>query len=65
MIDTVFLKRAISLGKRMRKELSCDMVVIERQEPKNIAEKYQVLTMNSFLGLKINNTCVVCVLVQN
>ena len=65
MIDTVFLKRAISLGKKMRNELSCDIVVIEDQEPANISEKYRVLTMYSFLGQQISNKQVVCLFVHN
>ena len=65
MIDTVFLKRAISLGKKMRNELSCDIVVIEDKEPANISEKYRVLTMYSFLGQQMPNKQVVCLFVHN
>ena len=65
MTDTVFLKRAIALGKKMRDELSCDMVIWENPEPKTISEKYRAITFGSFLGRKIPNKQVVCLLIHN
>lgn len=65
MIETVFLKRAIACGKRMRNEHNCDMVVIETQDYNAISEKYKVLTLKSFLCQNIQNKYVVCLFIKN
>ena len=65
MIETVFLKRAIACGKRMRNEHNCDMVVIETKDYTAISEKYRVLTFDSFLYQNIPNKYVVCLFIKN